>query len=175
MAHSPTEPIRIGQILIEQGVLSEQQVFEIVQAQRSQKVPFGVLAERMFDVTVESIERAWVEQYYRFTGPIDLNQQKIDAEALRLINRRQAWQFEILPMHFEPTGELLMAASRRRLARAVTFVASRLAPVVYFRIAESNQLQQFLSRHYPMPQVSEALLERARKLAADQPPQEHAA
>ena len=64
----PSEPIRIGQILIEQGVLTEQQVFEVVQAQRNQGLPFGVLAERMFDVTVESIERAWVEQYYRFTG-----------------------------------------------------------------------------------------------------------
>ncbi len=170
----PSEPIPIGQILIEQGVLTEQQVFEIVQAQRNERLPFGVLAERMFDVTVESVERAWVEQYYRFTGPIDLNEQQIDAEALRLINRRQAWQFEILPLRFEPTGDLLLAASRNRLARAVTFVVNSLAPVVYFRIAESTQLRDFLARHYPMPQVSEALIQRAREMA-NEPPEENAA
>ena len=161
------QSIRIGEILIEQGVLSEQQVFEILQAQRDTATPFGILAERLFYVTVQSIEQAWIEQYQRFTGGmIDLDQQHIDEEALTLINRRQAWQFEILPLHFEPDGELLMAASRRRLARAVTFVAARLKPIVFFRVAESEHLRRFLRRHYPMPEVTEELIRRARHLAS---------
>ena len=57
-----SQTIRIGQILVEQGVLSEQQVFEIIEAQRRRGLPFGVLAEERFDVTIESIERAWIEQ-----------------------------------------------------------------------------------------------------------------
>ncbi|MFI4862485.1 MAG: hypothetical protein ACIAXF_17610 [Phycisphaerales bacterium JB063] len=158
-------PIRIGEILIEQGVLSEQQVFEIVQAQKKLHLPFGVLAERMFDVTLESIENAWIEQYHRFTGTINLDEQRFDDQALRLINRRQAWQFEIVPIGFEPTGELMMAASRRRLARAVTFATNRLDKVVYFRIAESEQMQQFLRRYYPMPEVTEELVQKARDMA----------
>lgn len=161
-----SKPIRIGQILTEHGILSEQQVFEIVNAQQQLHLPFGVLAERMFDVTLESIENAWVEQYHRFTGTIDLDNESFDAQALRLINRRQAWQFGILPIRFEETGELLMAASRTRLARAVTFAANRLSHVVYLRIAESDQLRSFLKEHYPMPEVSEHMLDRARKLAA---------
>ena len=156
------KPIRIGEILVEQGVLTEQQVFEIVQAQKKLHLPFGVLAERMFEVTLESIENAWIEQYHRFTGTIDLSEQNFDDQALRLINRRQAWQFEIIPVGFEPTGELLMAASRRRLARAVTFATNRLDKVVYFRIAESDQIQAFLKEHYPMPEVSEELLAKAK-------------
>lgn len=163
-----SKPIRIGEILIEQGVLSEQQVFEILDAQKRLQLPFGVLAERMFDVTIESIERAWIEQYHRFTGTIDLNQLDFDDRALRLLNRRQAWQFQMLPVHFEESGELLMAAARTRLARAVTFAAGRLDRVVYFRIAESEQLRQFLQKFYPMPEISEQLLERARELV-DQP------
>ena len=159
------QPIRIGEILIEQGVLNEQQVFEIVQAQKKLHLPFGVLAERMFEVTVESIENAWIEQYHRFTGTIDLDQQSFDDHALRMINRRQAWQFEILPIGFEPGGELLMAASRRRLARAVTFSTNRIDRVVYFRIAESGQLQNFLQQYYPMPEITEELIQQARDLA----------
>ena len=159
-----SRPIQIGQILIEHGVLSEQQVFEIVQAQRCQSLPFGVLAERMFDVTVESIESAWVDQYERFTGEIDLEDYEIDARTLKLLNRRQAWQFEMLPIGFQEEGELLMAASRKRLARAVTFVANRLEPVVFFRIADSQQLREFLRRHYPMPELSDELLRRAAQL-----------
>ena len=161
---SDSDDIRIGQILLDQGVLTEQQVFEILEAQRTGAVPFGVLAEKMFDVAVETIERAWIEQYCRFSGPIDLTQQQFDSEALQLINRRQAWQFEILPIRYENGGELLMAASRRRLARAVTFVARRLEPVVYFRVADSRQLREFLMVHYPMPEVTAELLKRAAEL-----------
>lgn len=162
--------IRIGQILIEQGVLSEQQVFEIVQEQQRRGVPFGVLAERMFDVTVETIEEAWIEQYARLTGEIELGELDIDRDALKLINRRQAWQFEILPLRFEPSGELLVAASRHRMARAVTFAANRIEPVVYFRLARSEQLRDFLRQHYPMPEVSDALLKRARQISCDDQP-----
>lgn len=158
-------PIRIGQILIENGVLTEQQVFEVVQAQKKQQLPFGVLAEQMFDVTLQSIEAAWIEQYHRFTGTIDLSEQKFDAEALSLISRRQAWQFEIVPIGFEPSGELLMAASSVRLARAVTFATNRINRVVYFRVAESAQLRLFLREHYPMPEVSQNIIERARDMA----------
>ncbi len=159
------QTIRIGEILVERGILTEQQVFEIVQAQKREKVPFGVLAERMFEVTVETIEGAWIEQYHRFTGTIDLEQERFDAQALQLINRRQAWQFEIVPIRAEPTGELLMAASRQRLARAVTFAAASLEPVVYFRVAESRQLRSFLRRFYPMPEVSNAMIEQAKRYA----------
>lgn len=149
--NTDTKPIRLGEILVEQGVLSEQQVFEIIQAQKTNRQPFGVLAERMFEVTIDSIEAAWIEQYHRFTGTLDLEGSLFDDEALRLVNRRQAWQFEVLPVQFEPTGELLMAASRNRLARAVTFAARHIDRVVYFRVAESRQLREFLQKHYPMP------------------------
>jgi hypothetical protein len=157
-----SKSIRIGEILIEQGVLSEQQVFEVLEAQRRRGLPFGVLAEQRFDVTIESIERAWIEQYTRFTGTLDLAQVEVDAEALKLINRRQAWQFEILPVRYEASGELLMAASRTRLARAVTFAANRFKPVVYFRVAESDQLRAFLKQHYPMPEVTHEIIRLAR-------------
>ena len=159
------QPIKLGQILIEQGVLSEQQVFEILDHQRATALPFGVLAEQLFDVTLESIENAWIEQYARFTGEIDLEQYEVDKDALTAINRRQAWQFEILPIRYEESGELLVAASRRRLARAVTFVANRLEQVAFFRLAESEQLRSFLRRHYPMPEVPEELLRLAAKMA----------
>ncbi|MFW6060372.1 MAG: hypothetical protein ACODAQ_09330 [Phycisphaeraceae bacterium] len=161
-----SKPLRIGQILLDQGVLNEQQVFEIVQEQQRLHLPFGLLAERMFDVTLESVEQAWVEQYHQATGTIDLSAQRFDERVLRLINRRQAWQFELLPVHIEASGELLVAASRQRLARAVTFVASRFSHPAYFRIADPDELRAYLQRYYPMPEVSKAVLERMRTMTA---------
>ena len=162
----PNKPIQIGQVLVQQGVLSDQQVFEIVQEQKRLRLPFGVLAERMFEVSVESIENAWIEQYHQYTGTLDLRPQEIDERALRLINRRQAWQFQMLPIGWQRGGELLIAAARHRLARAVTFAASAIEHVVYFRVAESTQLKSFLKEHYPMPEVSDALIKRAKSVAA---------
>jgi hypothetical protein len=159
-----SRPIRLGEILIEQGVLNEQQVFEIVDAQRRLQLPFGVLAERLFEVTLASIERAWAEQYQRFTGTLDLDQCEIDTSALSVIGRRQAWQFELLPMGFEKTGELLIAASQRRLPRSVSYVAQRVPYPAFFRIAEPEQLRSYLQKHYPMPEVSQAMLEKARHM-----------
>jgi len=160
-----SESIKIGQVLIEHGVLSEQQVFEVLQAQKQRAQPFGVIAERLFDVTLESIERAWIDQYARFTGHFDLSDAHVDVKALQTLSRRQAWQFEMLPLHFNSDGEMLIAASRRRLARAVTFAAECLDQSVYFRVADSEQLRSFLQKHYPMPEVSQELIDKARDLA----------
>lgn len=158
--------IQIGQILIQQGVLSEQQVFEISQAQKKNpNVPFGVLAERLFDVTSQTIEQAWIQQYHHFVGTTDLCEQEIDERVLSVINRRQAWQFEVLPLRYEPTGELLVAASKHRLARAVSFMTNQMESTCLFRVANRTQLRDFLSRHYPMSEVTEEILIRAREMA----------
>jgi hypothetical protein len=164
-----SRPIRIGEILIEQGVLSEQQVFEIVEAQRRLKLPFGVVAEQLFEVSLDSIEAAWAEQYYRFTGTVDLADQSFDESAQQLIGRRQAWQFELLPIGFDETGELVIAASRRRLARAVTYAASRIEHMVFFRIAEPKQLRHYLRHYYPMPEAPPRLMDKMRAVPT-QPP-----
>ena len=157
---------QIGQILIQQGVLSEQQVFEITQAQKKNpNVPFGVLAEKMFDVISQTIEQAWIQQYHQFVGTIDLREQQIDEQVLSVINRRQAWQFEILPLRYEPTGELLIAASKHRLARAVSFMTNQIEQTCLFRVANRTQLRDFLSHHYPMSEVTEEILVRAREMA----------
>jgi hypothetical protein len=159
-----SRPIRLGEILIEQGVLNEQQVFEIVDAQRRLNLPFGVVAERLFEVTLQSIEKAWAQQYRTFTGTLDLDHQPINEQAVAEITRRPAWQFEMLPVGYDPNGELIVAASQRRLPRAVTYAASRINRPVYFRIADPTQLLEYLQHHLPMPEVPEHLLDRAREV-----------
>jgi hypothetical protein len=150
--------------LIEQGVLHEQQVFEVIEAQRQLQLPFGVLAERMFDVTLDSIERAWAEQYQRFTGTLDLDTCTLDEAALDVVGRRPAWQFELLPLRFEATGELVLAATQRRLPRAVCYVAQRVPHPAFFRIASARQMRQYLQTHYPMPEVSADVMRKARAM-----------
>src|ERR1700744_2371309 len=112
--------IQIGQLLIEQGVLSERQVDHILKVQKMSHRPFGDLAERLYGINPRAIEDAWVEQYIRIAGVVDLDQQNIDSEALRVINRRQAWQFHLLPMNRD-NENLQLATSAKDLVRAVNF------------------------------------------------------
>jgi hypothetical protein len=143
--------IQIGQLLIEQGVLTEPQVQHILQVQKHSHRPFGDLAERLYGINPKAVEDAWVEQYVRTAGVVDLDDQKMETEALRLLNRRQAWQFHTLPLHRDEQLDLNMATSKENLVRAVNFTVRKIDEPVNFVIAERKQLREFLMKHYPVP------------------------
>ena len=143
--------IPIGQLLVEQGVLTQTQVDHILRVQRESHRPFGDLAERLFGISPRAIEDAWVEQYVRTVGVIDLEDQQIDADCLRLLNRRQAWQFQTLPLSRDDDQHLNMATSPENLVRAVNFATRKLDEPICFHLAERQQLMDFLMRHYPVP------------------------
>lgn len=143
--------IQIGELLVEQGVLNRQQVKQILQVQKLSHRPFGDLAERLFGIDPKAVEDAWVEQYLRLAGVIDLEQQKIDTDCLRLLSRRQAWQFHLLPLHRDRDA-ISMATDPENLVRSVNFATRSIDEPVYFLIAEREQLREFLMKHYPVPQ-----------------------
>lgn len=143
--------IKIGQLLIEQKVLTQDQVNHIVKVQRISQRPFGDLAERLYGISPRAVEDAWIEQYVRTVGIIDLEEHYVETECLRLLNRRQAWQFHMLPMHREE-DHLNVATSPENLVRAVNFATRRLDEPVYFLIAQRQQLREFLMKHYPVPE-----------------------
>jgi len=150
--------IPIGQLLVEQGVLSAQQVAHILKVQRASHRPFGDLAERLYGIAPEAIEDAWVEQYIRTVGVVNLDEVQFDADCLRVINRRQAWQFQILPTHHDDQ-HLNIATDAEHLIRAVNFSTRRLDEPVYFVIAQRQQLREFLMKHYPVPEHMAAFAE----------------
>jgi hypothetical protein len=150
--------IQIGQLLVQQGVLSEKQVQHILTVQRSSHRPFGDLAERLYGVSPEAVEDAWVYQYVQMAGVVDLAELEMDKQCLRVINRRQAWQFQILPTHHDDQ-HLNIATDAEHLIRAVNFSTRRLDEPVYFVIAQRKQLREFLMKHYPVPEHMAAFAE----------------
>ena len=146
--------IRIGELLVAQGVLTRDQVDAILSEQRRAGRPFGDLAERMFNVTSDAVEQAWIDQYLTLNTEVDLATQRIDMQILKVLNRRQAWQFRMLPIRRD-RNELVAATCRQRLPRAVNFAWRRLGEPVYFLIASRPQLEEFLMEHYPWPGAGE--------------------
>ena len=151
--------IPIGQLLVEQGVLTHKQVQHILQVQRLSHRPFGDLAERLYGVSPEAVEDAWVAQYTRVAGVVDLEDGEIDPACLRLINRRQAWQFHLLPLRRDAEN-LNIATDAEHLIRAVNFSTRRIIEPVCFVIADKAQLRDLLMRHYPVPEHMAAFAEK---------------
>ena len=51
--------MRLGDLMVEHGVLSSTQRDEIVAHQQVSGRPFGLLAEEMYGVDPRAVERAW--------------------------------------------------------------------------------------------------------------------
>ena len=151
--------IQIGQLLIQQGVLTEKQAQHILNIQKASYRPFGDLAERLYGISAEAVEDAWVTQYIQEAGVTDLEPLEFDSQCLRSLNRRQAWQFHMLPAH--QTGKVLnIATDAEHLVRAINFSSNRLKAPTCFLVAERTQLREFLMRHYPVPEHMAEFAER---------------
>ncbi|MBS0189529.1 MAG: hypothetical protein U0573_08865 [Phycisphaerales bacterium] len=145
--------LRIGDLLVRQGVLTQEQVEDILIEQRTAGRPFGELAERLFGVSTRDVERAWAEQYSQITGGYDLHSARFDSEALATVSARQAWQFRILPVRFAG-DELTVCTVKDHLARALRFVGWKMECPCHFVLAEPEELAQMLIRHFPLAGAS---------------------
>ncbi len=142
--------VRLGQLLVDEGVLTARQVDLIISEQERTGEPFGLLAERLFGVDPQKIEQAWAKQYAGLTRTVNPAIELFDEQATELVTRRQAWQFRILPMRFEGR-ELLIATTQQHLRRALRFATNVIGIPVFFVMADPHELGQALCTHYPLP------------------------
>ena len=142
--------VRLGQLLIERGVLLKPQVAQILDTQEHTGAPFGLLAERLFGVDPERIEDAWAEQYAGMTRTVDPAVEVYDEQAATLVTRRQAWQFRILPLRLE-NRELIIATTQQHLRRALRFATNVIGVPVFFVMADPEALGRALCARYALP------------------------
>jgi MshEN domain len=145
--------LRIGDVLVEQGILSRDDRDAVLEMQRKVKRPFGVLAEEMFGITRHSVELAWAEQYASLADHVDPTSETIDPAAHGVISRRQAWQFGLFPLRFEG-DQLVLATTKENLPRALRFTGWRLACPCYLVVADPEPLGRAMMELYPMAGMS---------------------
>lgn len=139
--------VRIGELLVQRGVLTQRQVQRILDQQKETSRPFGDLAERLFGVDPTDVEQAWVDQYATQAQHVDVTREETDPKALKLVDRRQAWQFRVVPLRFSG-GELMLATTAENLCRALRFATRCLGVPCYLVLTESPLLGQALEKHY---------------------------
>ncbi len=139
----------IGELLIRQGVITHEQCEQVLLRQKLTQRPFGEIAEELLGVSARAVEKAWAEQYATETRWLDAAREPIDPAVRDLINRRQAWQFRILPLGYDGS-ELMICTTQDGLVRAMNFVSRQLPVPCFFVLSEPESLGLALMRHYPM-------------------------
>lgn len=145
--------MRLGDLLVAKGVLSKDQRDLVLEEQRQCHRPFGILAEKIFGIHQSIIEEAWAEQYAALTENIDPESFQPPSDVLKLIERRQAWQFGMLPIGFDD-HELVIASTTRHLAKAMRFAGWKIGIPASFAVADPMALGKALQRFYPMAGLS---------------------
>ena len=141
--------LQLGELLVRHGVLSAQQRDQVLEAQKSRGGPFGVLAEEMFGISPDAVEKAWAEQYAGMMPLIDPRTYTVQGRALEVISRRQAWQFRVLPLELSG-GNLVACTTQENLVRALRFAGWKLGHQVHFLLASPLALGEAMCEHYPM-------------------------
>lgn len=159
MEHGKSWKIRrtllLGEVLVEQGLLTETDVCSIIEQQRSSGRPFGEIAEQRFNISTEAIEEAWSYQYACNAPTIDPITFLPRCDAMSLVTPRQAWQFRCLPMNLEG-DTLVLATTQKYLQRALKFATRVLDRPAYFMMTTEARLATALSEHYPLGGMSAA-------------------
>ncbi len=145
--------IRLGDLLVKKGLMTPAQREAVLDYQRLTGRPFGELAEKLYGVREAAVEAAWAEQYASIARQLDPRTEAIDPEVLPLIDRRQAWQFRMLPLRYD-AKELMVCTTALHLVRALKFAGWKIRAQCYFVLAEPLALGEALTRHYPMAGMS---------------------
>lgn len=141
--------IRLGDVLVKRGLLTEAQRDAILDKQREVGRPFGELAESMFGVHPDDVERAWAYQYAAMAPNVNPAATPPEPSALRLISARQAWQFRVLPLRYQD-DELVVCTTEVHLVRALKFAGWRLGEICSFVITDDESMGKALDQHYPI-------------------------
>jgi hypothetical protein len=145
--------VPIGTLLVNRGVLTREQIDRALQRQHSTGEPLGLICENLFQICPKAIEEAWAEQYSQLTRTTDPELEHFEPRALEFVTRRQAWQFQVLPIRFDGR-ELMIATTKENLRRALRFATNVIGVPAYLVLAESEKLRAALCRHYPINGMS---------------------
>ncbi len=101
--------LRLGELLVQQGLITTDQLSIALAEQRNNNVPIGRLLVRLGFVTESAIRDIMARTIGQES--IDLTQVVADPEALKLVNQDFARRNRVLPIAFDPAEQVLTIAT----------------------------------------------------------------
>ena len=145
----PRRKMRLGELLVQQGLVTPDQLRIALTEQKSQRMPIGRLLVRLGFVT-EAVIR---DLMARTIGQeaIDLSQVVVDADALKFVPQEFARRQRMLPIAFETNERVLTVAITEMFnVVAVDQLRAALPSDVQLRtvLAGEAQLEDFIDQFY---------------------------
>lgn len=144
------DPSRIGERLVQRGALTDEQLRAALERQESTGQPLGLICEELHGTDPRAVEDAWAEQYAELVAGLEPRLRAFDPECIRLVSRRQAWQFAVLPLRYEDDA-LVVATIAPRLTQARRFMSTIVPGGVVLLVTDQTSLARALSRHHAFP------------------------
>jgi len=141
--------LRLGELLVQQGLITQDQLRIALTEQSVQKIPIGRLLVRLGFVTEAVIRDIMARTIGQES--IDLNQVLVDAEALSLVPQEFARRHRLLPIAFDADQSQLMVAitevfNLAALDQLRAMVGARVQ--IKTVLAGQAQLDEFIDQFY---------------------------
>lgn len=140
---------RLGEVLVQQGLITPDQLRIALTEQRTQRMPLGRLLVRLGFVT-EGVIRDIMAQTIGHES-IDLSQVVVDAEALKMVPQEFARRHHVLPIAYDAPTRVLLVAITELFNVVVTDQLRALLPQdVQLRtmLAGEAQLEEYIDQFY---------------------------
>ena len=161
----------LGQLLKELGYITEEQITVALEVQRIKGGLFGEILQQLSFVSPREVAEAIANQ----SGKpfIDLSQYPPSKDALKLIDKNMAKQFQVVPFSIE-NNKLFLAMSNPYDLNAIDIVKRRTNLEIQIYVADTETLLKTIEIQYfllerPIDQEIKQIIERSRTGGADVP------
>ena len=141
--------LRLGELLVQQGLITRDQLAIVLAEQRNNNIPIGRLMVRLGFVTETAIRDIMARTVGQES--IDLSQVVADSEALSLVPEDFARRNHILPIAFEPADQVLTIATTEIFnVVALDQLRAMLGPNIELKtqLAAEAQLGDYIDQFY---------------------------
>jgi len=138
---------RLGEILIEMGVLTKSQVRRILEHQQRSRQKFGQIAVAWGWAKPQDVWQAWARQLSDQPRRINLDEIGLDTEALSAVPVGIARSYKVLPIR--AWGEnLVVAVPETRLQKAQADLPLLINRRLYFCLADEADITAAIEKAY---------------------------
>ncbi|MBI4206752.1 MAG: type II/IV secretion system protein [Betaproteobacteria bacterium] len=141
--------LRLGELLVQQGLITTDQLAIALAEQRRSNIPIGRLLVRLGFVTETAIRDIMARSIGRES--IDLSQVVADSEALKMVPQEFARRNRVLPIAYEPAEHVLTIATPEIFnVVAMDQLRAMLGPQIEVKtqFASEAQLENFIDQFY---------------------------
>lgn len=134
-------------MLVQRGVLTQEQLEAILSRQAETDQPFGAVALELCGISEQELWQACDQQAAGFLPHVELACEPNDPRALQALPADQAWRMSALPLRYEKEN-LVIAITAERVQQTTRDLRERFGENVQFVIADQPQIEVYIRRRY---------------------------